>query len=150
LLATNFGCVWLLTRTAGTYCRRITKSEYLTEYDEIVKTIQMYISGNKQGKGELMRPAFHPDALFFGYAGEQRAMGTQFLFDWIDKNGPAPKIEPRVISVDNYRVHRCRSSGGRRLVGKFGWLRRPYVRPVYASENAKRWKIIQKAFHWHA
>ena len=47
-----------------------------------------------------MRPAFHPNASFFGYAGEQLAIGTQFLFDWIDKNGPAPKIEPRLVSVD--------------------------------------------------
>jgi hypothetical protein len=34
-----------------------------------------------------MRPAFHSDASFFGYAGEQLAVGTPFLFDWIDKNG---------------------------------------------------------------
>ncbi len=26
-----------------------------------------------------MRPAFHPDATFFGYAGDQLAIGTQFL-----------------------------------------------------------------------
>ena len=78
----------------------MTKSEYLTEYDGIAKTMQMYIDGSKQGKSELMRPAFHPDASFFGYAGEQLATGTKFLFDWIDKNGPAPKIEPRVVSVD--------------------------------------------------
>ena len=51
----------------------MTKSEYLTEYDGIVKTMQMYIDGSKQGKSELMRPAFHPDASFFGYAGEQLA-----------------------------------------------------------------------------
>jgi hypothetical protein len=62
----------------------MTKSEYLTEYDGIVKTMQMYIDGSKQGKSELMRPAFHPDASFFGYAGEQLAIGTPFLFDWID------------------------------------------------------------------
>jgi Putative lumazine-binding len=82
----------------------MAKSEYLTEYDGIVKTMQMYIDGSKQGKSEVMRPAFHPDASFFGYAGgyagEQLATGTKFLFDWIDKNGPAPKIEPRVVSVD--------------------------------------------------
>lgn len=62
--------------------------------------MQMYIDGSRQGKSELMRPAFHTDASFFGYAGEQLAVGTKFLFDWIDKNGPAPKIEPRVVSVD--------------------------------------------------
>jgi hypothetical protein len=44
-----------------------------------------------------MRPAFHPDASFFGNAGEQLAVGTPFLFDWIDKNGPAPDIQPRFL-----------------------------------------------------
>jgi hypothetical protein len=48
--------------------------------DGIVKTMQMYIDGSKQGKSELLRPAFHPDASFFGYAGKQLAIGTQFLF----------------------------------------------------------------------
>ena len=78
----------------------MSKSEYLTEYDKIVQTMQKYIDGSKQGKSELMRPAFHPNASFFGYAGDQLAIGTQFLFDWIDKNGPAQDIEPRILSVD--------------------------------------------------
>jgi hypothetical protein len=64
----------------------MTKTEYLTDYDGIVKIVQMYIDRSKQGKSDLMRPAFHPKASFFGYAGEQLAIGTQFLFDWIDKN----------------------------------------------------------------
>lgn len=75
-------------------------SQYLSEYDDIVRTMQMYIDGSRQGKSELMRPAFHQGASFFGYAGEQLAVGTPFLFDWIDKNGPAPNIEPRIVSVD--------------------------------------------------
>ena len=99
--AADFGRVWLLTpRAVKAYCLRMTKSEYLTECDRIVKTMQMYVDGSKQGKSELMRPAFHPEASFFGYAGGQLAVGTEFLFDWIDKNGPAPNIEPRVVSVD--------------------------------------------------
>ena len=27
-------------------------------------------------------------------------MGTHFLFDWIDKNGPAPDIQARFVTVD--------------------------------------------------
>ena len=42
--------------------------EYLTEYDGIVKAMQLYLDGSKQGRSELMRPAFHPDASFVGYA----------------------------------------------------------------------------------
>jgi hypothetical protein len=124
--------------------------EYLNEYDRIVKTIQMYIDGSKQGRSDVMRPAFHPDASFFGYAGEQLAIGTQFLFDWIDKNGPAPRIEPRMVSVDileSIAVVRLEVAGwsgnlagsGVRMSDLFTLLRMP-----------SGWKIIQKAFHWQA
>jgi hypothetical protein len=151
LQATDFGRVWLLTpRIPGPYCLAMTKSEYLTEYDGIVKTMQMYIDGSRQGKSELMRPAFHPDASFFGYAGEQLATGTKFLFDWIDKNGPAPKIEPRVVSVDildSIAVVRLEVAGWSgnlagsdvRMSDLFTLLKMP-----------SGWKIIQKAFHWHS
>ena len=124
-------------------------TEYLTDYDQIVQTMQKYIDGSKQGKSELMRPAFHPDASFFGYAGEQLAIGTQFLFDWIDRNGPAPDIESRVVSVDIaesiavVRLEVANWSGklagsGVRMSDFFTFLRMP-----------EGWRIIQKAFHWH-
>jgi hypothetical protein len=124
--------------------------EYLNEYDRIAKTMQMYIDGSKQGRSDVMRPAFHPDASFFGYAGEQLAIGTQFLFDWIDKNGPAPKIEPRMVSVDileSIAVVRLEVAGwsgnlagsGVRMSDLFTLLKMP-----------SGWKIIQKAFHWQA
>ena len=124
--------------------------EYLREYDAIAKTMQKYVDGSKHGKSELMRPAFHPDASFFGYAGEQLAVGTQFLFDWIDKNGPAPDIEPRTISVDiletiavvHFEVAGWSGSlagSGVRMSDLFTLLKTP-----------DGWKIIQKAFHWHA
>lgn len=127
----------------------MAKSEYLTEYDRIVNTMQMYVEGSKQGKSELMRPAFHPEASFFGYAGEHLAVGTKFLFDWIDKNGPAPNIQPRVVSVDILdsiavvRLEVARWSGNLagsdvRMSDLFTLLKTP-----------SGWKIIQKAFHWH-
>ena len=147
----DFGRVWLLTPSmAKSYCLRMAKSEYLTEHDRIVKTMQMYVDGSKQGKSELMRPAFHPEASFFGYAGEQLAVGTKFLFDWIDKNGPAPHIEPRVVSVDildSIAVVRLEVAGWSgnlagsdvRMSDLFTLLKTP-----------SGWRIIQKAFHWHA
>jgi hypothetical protein len=150
-LTTNFGHLWLLTpRNFSPYRLCMAKSEYLTEYDEIVNTMQMYIDGSKQGKSGLMRPAFHPEASFFGYAGEQLAIGTQFLFDWIDKNGPAPKIEPRMVSVDileSIAVVRLEVAG---------WSGNVVGSDVYMSDlftllkTPSGWKIIQKAFHWHA
>jgi len=150
-MTTDFSRLWLLTSGAvSSYGPSMTKSEYLTEYDGIVRTIQIYIDGSKQGKSELMRPAFHPDASFFGYAGEQLAVGSEFLFDWIDKNGPAPSIEPRVACVDileSIAVVRLEVGGWSgnlagscvRMSDLFTLLKMP-----------DGWKIIQKAFHWHA
>jgi hypothetical protein len=148
---TGFGHVWLLTRPfSRPYSVRMPTNEYLTDYDQIVHTIQMYIDGSRQGKSELMRPAFHPDASFFGYAGDQLALGTRFLFDWIDKNGPADHIEPRVLSVDIVK-----SIAVARLdVG--GWSGNLAGSGVYMSDlftllkTPSGWKIIQKAFHWHS
>jgi hypothetical protein len=124
--------------------------QYLTEYDGISKTIQMYIDGSKQGKSELMRPAFHADASFFGYAGGQLAVGPAFLFDWIDKNGPAPKIEPRIVSVDILdSIAMVRLEVG-------GWSGKLAGSDVRMSDlftllkTPSGWRIIQKAFHWHA
>ena len=125
-------------------------NNYISEYDQIVKTMQAYIDGSKQGKSELMRAAFHPNASFFGYAGGQLAVGTQFLFDWIDKNGPAAGIEPRVVSVDildSIAVVRLEVAG---------WSGKLAGRDVSMSDlftllkTPDGWKIIQKAFHWHA
>jgi hypothetical protein len=90
----------LMAGLLGLYSLCMPPTKYLSQHDEILKTLQLYIDGSKQGKSELMRPAFHPQASFFGYAGDQLAVGTEFLFDWIDRNGPAPGIEPRVMSVD--------------------------------------------------
>ncbi len=127
-------------------------SKFTNEYDAIVATIERYIEGSKQGKSEVMRPAFHPDASFFGFAGEQLAIGTPFLFDWIDKNGAAPDIEPRFVSVDildSVAVVRLEVTGwsgamagaGARMSDLFTLLRTP-----------EGWTIIQKqkAFHWHS
>ena len=128
----------------------MTPVKSTSPHDDILKTLQLYIDGGKQGKSDLMRAAFHPEASFFGYAGERLAVGTAFLFDWIDRNGPAPDIEPRVLSVDimeTIAVVRLEVAGwsgnlagsGVRMSDIFTLIRMP-----------DGWKIIQKAFHWHS
>jgi hypothetical protein len=76
--------------------------------------------------------------------------GLPFLLDWIDKNGPAPDLEARVVSVDVIesiavvRLEIANFSGkmagsGVRMSDLFTFLRTP-----------DGWRIIQKAFHWHS
>ena len=128
----------------------MTNNEYLPEYDAIADTMKMYIDGSRQGKSELMRPAFHANASFFGYAGDQLAVGTPFLFDWIDKNGPAPDIQPRMVSVDildSIAVVRLEVAGWSGALAGSG-VRMSDLFTLLKTQDG--WKIIQKAFHWHA
>jgi hypothetical protein len=83
-----------------------------------------------------MRPSFHPQASFFGYAGDQLAIGLAFLFDWVDKNGPAPDIQARVVSVDiaeSIAVVRLEVAN---WSGKVGRFRRSHVGSLYVSPDA--------------
>jgi hypothetical protein len=127
----------------------MSKSDYPAEYDAIVNTMQLYIDGSKQGKSEVMRPAFHPSASFFGFAGGQLAVGTDSLFDWIDKNGPAPTIEPRVVSVEilkSIAVVRLEVAGWSGKLAGAGVVMSDLFTLLKMPGG---WKIIQKAFHWH-
>ena len=131
------------------YVVHMAKSEYLGDYDSIVQTMQMYIDGCRRGNSKLMRPAFAPNASFFGYAGGQLAVGTEFLFEWIDKNGPAPDIEPRIVSGDileSIAVVRLEVAG---WSGKLAGSGVSMSDLFTLLEMPEGWKIIQKAFHWH-
>ena len=140
----------LMSGTDAAYPLSMATAKNQTEHDAILKALQFYIDGCKQGNSGLMRTAFHPQASFFGYVGPQLAVGAEFLFDWIDRNGPAPDIESRVVSVDIaesiavVRLEVANWSGklagsGVRMSDLFTFLRMP-----------EGWRIIQKAFHWHS
>jgi len=128
----------------------MASSKYATEHDGILKTMQMYIDSGRQGKSEVMRPAFHPDASFFGYVQGNLVSGLPSLFDWIDKNGPAPDIQPRFVSIDvqeSIAVVRLEVNGWSGALSGSG----VHMSDIFTLLNTPTgWKIIQKAFHWHA
>ena len=112
--------------------------------------MQIYLEGCRQGNSGLMRPAFHADAGFFGFAGKALAVGMPFLFEWVDKNGPSPGIRPRVVSVD---VVESIAAVRLEVDGWSGALAGPDVRMSDIFTLLKTdsgWKIIQKAFHWRS
>ena len=124
--------------------------DYLTEYDAIVATMQRYLEGGRAGKSELMRPAFHSDATIVGYCGGALLTGSiEQLFAWIDGNGPAPGLEPRITSVEIVqtvavvRLEVAHWSG--KLAGP--GARMSDVFTLLKTDSG--WKISHKTFHWH-
>lgn len=122
---------------------------YGSAYDAVVKTMQLYLEGCRRGDSAVMRPAFHQEASFFGYAGADLATGLPFLFGWVDKNGPSPEIRPRFMSVD---IVGSIAAVRLEVDGWSGSLAGPDVcmSDIFTLlHTSDGWKIIQKAFHWH-
>ncbi len=117
----------------------------VTEYDVIADVVQHYIDGAKSGKGDEMKPAFHEDATIFGYAGADLFAGPiQRLFDWVDENGPATKLQARIASIDlidtvaTVRLELDNWNGSR------------YTDLFTLLKVDGEWKIMNKVFHLHA
>lgn len=124
--------------------------QHIADYEAIVKTMQYYIDGSRAGKSELMRLAFHANATLVGYVADGLLFHpVQFLYDWIDNNGPAPDIKPHLASIEilhtiaEVRLEVEQWSGN--MAGS-GVHMSDLFNLVKTEEG---WKISQKLFHWH-
>jgi hypothetical protein len=73
----------------------------LEDTQAIATTIGHYVEGARLGDLSRMKSAFHRDAQIFGYVlGDPFFGPIQILFDWDEKNGPAPDIRTQITSID--------------------------------------------------
>ena len=123
---------------------------YLSEHDAITRTIDLYIAGGRAGQGDLMRPAFHPEATIAGYCfGIEYSGPIEHLFRWIDENGPAPKIEPRFARIeilDTIAIVHLEVQG---WSGKIAGSNARISEVFSLLKRDGEWLITQKTFHWH-
>lgn len=123
---------------------------YLAEHDEITRTIHCYVAGARAGEGSLMRPAFHPEATISGYCqGIEYSGPVHHVFDWIDANGPAPRLEARFARIEIIGtiavVHLEVQYWSGRIAGANS--RSSDVFTLLRCDG--KWKITHKLFHWH-
>ncbi len=116
----------------------------MSDHDDITQTVQHYVDGAKSGKGDVMKRAFHKDAMIFGYTGpDLMADPIQNLFDWNDSNGPAPDIkvlDTKIDVADTVATVRLELDDwtGHRFTDMFTLLK-----------VDGEWKIVNKVFHLH-
>ena len=121
-----------------------TAPTQVNEYDAIAKTVQHYIDGAKSGRGEDMKPAFHPDATIFGYVGPDLFAGPiQLLFDWNDQNGPAKDVEVRLASVD------VTGTIATVRLEMDNWTGHRFTDMFTLLKVEGEWKILNKVFYLH-
>ncbi len=113
--------------------------------EAISSVIQTYVEGGRSGKGDDMKPAFHEDATIFGYAGADLFAGPiQRLFDWVDENDPATRLQARIASmdvVDSVATVRLELDN---------WNGSRYTDMFTLLKVDGGWKIMNKVFHLHS
>jgi putative lumazine-binding protein len=124
--------------------------DYAAEYNAIVATMQRYFEGGRAGKSDLMRAAFHPDATIVGYCGGSLLTGPiQQLFAWIDGNGPAPDIDPCIVSIEVIQTVAVVRVEVSHWSGKLAGAEARMSDAFTLLKTEAGWKISSKTFHWH-
>lgn len=122
----------------------MTAAADLEEYRAIESLLQHYLNGAMSGRGEVMRPAFHPDATVFGYVGADLFAGPiESLFTWNDANGAAENLKSQITKIEiigtiaSVRVE-LDDWTGHRFTDLFNLLK-----------VDGKWRIMNKIFHTH-
>ena len=121
-----------------------TGADDMAEYEAIARTVQHYIDGARAGSGAVMKAAFHEDAWIFGYARDGLfAAPIRQLFDRVDKTGPAPETEARIVAIDVAgTVATVRLELDR-------WAGRRFTDCFTLVKIDGTWTIVNKVFHLH-
>jgi hypothetical protein len=116
----------------------------LSEYDAIANAVQQYVNGGKSGRGEEMKPAFHPGATIYGYIGPDLFGGPiQQLFDWNDQNGPATDLQSQIASID------IAGTIATVRLELDNWTGHKFTDMFTLLKTDGEWKIISKVFYLH-
>lgn len=114
------------------------------EYEAISKVIGLYVEAGIQAKSDIMKPAFHKDAIIYGFGGGQLSGGPiQGLFDFIDSHPKATNLKAEITTID--------------IVGDIAhvraesddWNGARYSDMFLLVKDGGQWKILTKTFFTH-
>lgn len=67
------------------------------DFEEVVVTVALYVEGLRVGSIAILAQSFHKDATMYGFTNGKLLGGPiKNLYDFVDKNGPAPNIKTRI------------------------------------------------------
>ena len=121
-----------------------TSAKTTSEHDAIAETIRRYVEGGRSGRGDDMKPAFHPGATIYGYIGDELFGGPiPMLFDWNDGNGPATGLQARIAGIDiKGTIATARLELG-------DWTGHRFTDMFTLLKTDGEWKIVSKVFYLH-
>ncbi len=117
----------------------------ISDYDAILKTIDIYLSAAVSGDGDKMQFAFTDDAIMHGYIDGVFVGGPiQTLFDWVGDNAGGTNVRFPVASVD--------------IIGTIAtvrveienWVGFNFTDVFSLLKTDTSWLIVSKVYHTHS
>ena len=116
-----------------------------SDHEGIAQAIQYYVDGAISGRGDDMKPGFHPQATIFGYVGDDMMAGPiQQLYDWNDTNGAATELHARIAGID------ITGTVATVRLELENWTGSRFTDLFTLLKIDGTWKIMNKVFHLHA
>lgn len=117
----------------------------VADYEAVLAAIKMYTDACKEGKSEIMKPAFTDNALMYGYLnGEYYHGSIEALYGAVDAFGAAPQTKARVdiLSIEG--------TAAVARVTLEDWHGLSFTDFHSLIKEDGNWKIIAKVFHQYS
>lgn len=113
------------------------------DYAAVHKVLERYLEAGRQGKSELMRSAFLPQATIHGLAPDGNLSGgpIRSLFDYIDSAPAARQLQAQIASIEIV------GSVAQARVESDHWNGARYSDLFQLLKVGGEWKILSKIYH---
>lgn len=114
----------------------------VSDYEAVINVVSKYTQACKEGKSDIMKPAFTENALMYGYLNGQLFNGSiEALYGAVDQFGAAPEAQTRidVLSIEG-------TAATVRVVLE-DWHGIAFTDFHSLVKIDGEWKIIAKVFH---
>ena len=114
----------------------------VSDYEAVVATVSKYTDGCKEGKSQIMKPAFKENALMYGYLNGDYFNGSiEALYGAVDALGPAPES---MVRIDVLAIE---GTAATVRVTLENWHGLAFTDFHNLIKEDGQWKIVAKVFH---
>ncbi len=116
----------------------------VNDYEAVKAELNKYLQAGIQGKSEIMKPAFHKDAIMYTSDTGNISGGTiQGLYDYIDGNPAAPEIKAEITAID------IAGTIAYARIESENWHGARFSDMFLLLKEGNEWKIITKVYYTH-
>ena len=114
----------------------------VSDYEAVLATVAKYTDACREGRSEIMKPAFTDNALMYGYLnGEYYHGSIEALYVAVDACGPSPETRARVDVLSS------EGTAAAVRVTLEDWHGLAFTDFHSLIKEDGQWKILAKVFH---